>query len=221
MKSSKSVSRKRIVEELIRLGVYDASSMDTFSDNVLEAMLSEFQKAAGEISKGPRESLRKKSSSDLPQRRLSQSDIKILRLLANSKERLSVLALSKELDIPVTTVQRRRKKLESEFLTANYSLKYEKFGLRRAILLTSTNSKRTSRHVANRILNEKGVISVEIVMGENNMNIMSQVLFRENSELLDIIEKIKSFEGADQVTWLEIVEILHTRPDAPLIVLGK
>ncbi|MEP0823931.1 MAG: Lrp/AsnC family transcriptional regulator [Nitrososphaera sp.] len=220
MKSSMSMSRKRIVEELMRLGVYETSSMHTFSDNVLEAVLSESQKTVGEMSKDPDVSLRKNSIPDLPQG-LSQSDIKILKLLANSKERLSVLALSKELDIPVTTVQRRRKKLESEFLTTNYSLKYEKFGLRKAILLTSTNCKRSSRYVGNRILNEKEVISVEIVMGENNMNIMSQVLFRENSELLDIIEKIKSFEGADQVTWLEIVEKLHTKLDAPLIVLGK
>jgi DNA-binding Lrp family transcriptional regulator len=211
--------RKRIVEELIRLGVYE-TSMDTFSDNVLEAVLSEFQKAVGAISKDPDVGLRKTLSSDLPQK-LSQSDIKILRQLANSKERLSVLALSKKLGIPITTVQRRRKKLENEFLTTSYSLKYEKFGLRKAILLTSTNSKRTAREVGNRILKEKEVISVEIVMGENNMNIMSQVLFRENSELLELIEKIKSFDGADQVTWFEIVEILHTRPDAPLIVLGK
>ncbi len=220
MKSHTPMSRKRIVEELIRLGVYETPSMDSFSDNVLEAVLSEFQKAVGEIPKDLDGSLRKNSSSDLL-KRLSQSDIRMLRLLASSKERLSVLSLSKELDIPITTVQRRRKKLENEFLTTSYSLRYEKFGFRRAILLTSTNSKRTARDVGNRILKEKEVISVEIIMGENNMNIMSQVLFRENSDLLEIIEKIKSFDGVDQVTWLEIIEMLQTRPDAPLVVLGK
>ena len=42
-----------------------------------------------------------------------------------------------------------------------------------------------------------------------------------DNDRYELIEKIKSFDGVDKVKWFEIVEVLHTRPDAPLIVLGQ
>lgn len=207
--------RKSIVDELTRLGVYE-TSMSTFSDNVLEAALLEYQKVISELSNSS-EDQRNLSQDSF---KLNRSDVKILKHLVNSKERLSVLSLSRELGIPVTTVQRRRKRLENDFLTTRYTLKYEKFGFRRAILLVSTNSGGTAKDVGNKILKEQDIISVEIIMGENNTSIMAGVLFRENNDLLNIIEKLKRFDGIDKISWTEIVEVLQTKPDAALDMLG-
>ncbi len=208
--------RKSIVDELTRLGVYE-TSMSTFSDNVLEAALLEYQKVISELPNSS-EGQRNLSQDSF---KLNRFDIKILKHLVNSKERLSVLSLSRELGIPVTTVQRRRKRLENDFLTTRYTLKYEKFGFRRAILLVSTNSGGTAKGVGNKILKEQDVISVEIIIGENNMNIVADVLFRENNDLLNIIEKLKRFDGIDKISWTEIVEVLQAKPDAALNMLEQ
>jgi DNA-binding Lrp family transcriptional regulator len=216
-----TMPRNKVIEELTSLGIYDISSMESFSDNVLMAMLSGFQKAIKKTSTTniqQQGSISRRPSLAHSSPKLSRSDKKILKVLANSKERLSALALSKELGIPITTVQRRRKKLESEFLETRYSLKYETFGLRKAVLFISTNGG-TATDIGNRILKERYAISAERIIGENNTSISSKVLFRENIDLLNIIEKIKSLDGVDNVTWIEIVEVLQTRPDAPLNVL--
>jgi predicted transcriptional regulator len=48
--------------------------------------------------------------------KLSDVDKKMLQTLLASSGRVSSLALSRKLEIPLTTIQRRRKRLESEFL---------------------------------------------------------------------------------------------------------
>lgn len=209
-----SQNRKKIIDELNRLGVYDAS-MDSFSINVLEAMLAPFQKAGANAPKRGHYNTAKTPSLNSP--KLSHSDVEMLRLLAKSKEKLSARSLSKELGIPITTVQRRRKRLENEFVETKYTLKYEKFGFRKAALFIHANSIGT-RDIGSRILAESETISVEITIGQNGVNIMAEVLFRDDKDLLDIIEKVKSF-GADNVTWMEVLDVLQTKTNALLNVL--
>src|SRR5215510_5388117 len=70
---------------------------------------------------------------------LSEVDKKMLQTLLASSGRISSLALSRKLEIPLTTIQRRRKRLESEFLEVDYSLRLDKLGWRNADLLISTS----------------------------------------------------------------------------------
>ncbi|HXG08118.1 MAG TPA: Lrp/AsnC family transcriptional regulator [Nitrososphaera sp.] len=210
-----SASRKRIVEELTRLGVYE-TSMDTFSDNVLEAMLSEIQKTVMATSRDAGRSLRRNPPSDFHE--LSQSDIKILKLLANSKERLSGLALSKKLNIPVTTAQRRRKKLENEFLSTSYSLKYEKFGLRKAILFINT-VKGNNEEVGRKLLLFNEVLSVHNSIGNNNIDLHAEILITNNSRLLSLIESIKAMDGVKDVAWSETLKEIGTNTNAIIRIL--
>ncbi|MGH9992620.1 MAG: winged helix-turn-helix transcriptional regulator, partial [Nitrososphaera sp.] len=65
----------------------------------------------------------------------TEVDKKVLKSLLDSSGRVSSLALSRKLEIPLTTVQRRRKRLEGEFLEVSYSLRLDKLGWRRAELL--------------------------------------------------------------------------------------
>ncbi|HXV45585.1 MAG TPA: winged helix-turn-helix transcriptional regulator, partial [Nitrososphaera sp.] len=77
-------------------------------------------------------------------RRLTESDKQIMRSLLASRGKVSSVELARKLEIPLTTIQRRRKRLESEFLEVAYSLKLDKLGWRKADLLISTSSGRAS-----------------------------------------------------------------------------
>src|SRR5215467_15597387 len=74
---------------------------------------------------------------------LSLVDKKILKVLLNPDGPISSLYLSKKLDIPHATIQRRRKRLEKELLKFTYNVDLEKFGWRRADLFISTRNAKT------------------------------------------------------------------------------
>src|SRR5690606_12332053 len=123
---------------------------------------------------------------------LSSADRKILKSLLASGGRVSSLKLSRELDIPLSTVQRRRKRLEELFLETSYVLKVDKFGWRRATLFISTQNGLTSS-VAREVLGwEDSIISVNRVMGGSEIDLQLEYIFRQNSELLELIEKIRA-----------------------------
>ena len=85
--------------------------------------------------------------------RLSELDKEILKVLLspdNSIKRSSLL-LAKKLGIPQTTIQRRKKRLEKDFLTSSFTLDVEKFGWRRVDLLIYTKNGKTDS-VANKLL---------------------------------------------------------------------
>jgi DNA-binding Lrp family transcriptional regulator len=84
------------------------------------------------------------SKNSKPTSKLSLSDKEILKVLLspeNGSKRSSSLLASK-LGIPQTTIQRRKKRLEKEFLTSTYTLDLEKFGWRHVDLLISTEMER-------------------------------------------------------------------------------
>src|SRR5688572_32749419 len=62
---------------------------------------------------------------------ISQIDRKILKILLAPNGQKTTKSISAKLGIPVTTVRRRRKRLEGKFLKVQYVLDIEKFGWRR------------------------------------------------------------------------------------------
>ena len=150
--------------------------------------------------------------------KLTNSDKKMLKMLLTAKERCSVLSIAKELDIPMTTVQRRRKKLEDQVLLSRFILRYEKFGLRKMTLLISVN-KGTPTTIGQLLLQQEGIISVSRIIGANKANLRAEALFHDNVQLLRIIDNVKSLEHVEHVTWTEVIEVVKERPDAVLSML--
>ena len=153
-------------------------------------------------------------------RALSEADKLILKELILSKGKISSLKLSKKLSIPLTTMQRKRKKLESEFLTANYSLKYEKFGLRRVILFINT-VKGNNEEVGKKLLLFNEVLSVHKSIGNNNIDLHAETLIKSNSKLLSLIESIKAMDGVRDVAWSESLKEIGTNTDAIIRILDS
>jgi DNA-binding Lrp family transcriptional regulator len=148
--------------------------------------------------------------------KLSVSDKEILKVLLspdNGIKRSSLLLASK-LGIPQTTIQRRKKRLEKEFLTSTYTLDLEKFGWRRVDLLIYTRNGKTDS-VANRLLENEEVVYVGKSIGEHTIDLRVEIIIRDNSELLNILEKVKAMDGVNDVIWSEIVEVVGRKRSIP------
>jgi DNA-binding Lrp family transcriptional regulator len=139
---------------------------------------------------------------------LSPVDKKILKTLLSSTGEISSLTLSRELDIPLSTVQRRRKRLEADFLEASYSPKLEKLGWRVAMLFVHTE-KGNTLGVGKEILSWKdSTVRVWRAIGAETTDIITEAIFKENKDLMDIIERVKAIKGVTNISWIELVSTL-------------
>lgn len=151
-----------------------------------------------------------------PISKLSESDKEILKVLLspdNGVKRSSSL-LARKLGIPQTTIQRRKKRLEKDFLTSTYTLNLERFGWRRVDLLIYTRNGKTDS-VANRLLENEEVVYVGKSIGEHTIDLRVEIIVRDNSELLNILEKVKAMDGVNDVIWSEIVNVVGRKRSIP------
>ncbi|MGB8448318.1 MAG: hypothetical protein WCE25_01265, partial [Nitrososphaeraceae archaeon] len=61
---------------------------------------------------------------------LSRIDKMILKEILSPSGNKASVSMSRKLEIPMTTIQRRRKRLEKEFLEEDYTFLLKKFGWR-------------------------------------------------------------------------------------------
>jgi DNA-binding Lrp family transcriptional regulator len=153
-------------------------------------------------------------------KKLTGVDKKVLRALLSSSGKVSSVELSRKLEVPVTTIQRRRKRLESEFLEVAYTLKLEKLGWRKANLLVST-SKGMTASVGKNLLSNNTVTRVHRSIGEHTIDLNAEVVFKNNTELLNTIEWIKSLDGVKDVIWTEPVEVMGRNVECPLQIIEE
>lgn len=138
---------------------------------------------------------------------LSELDKKVLKSILYSSGKLSCLGLSRKLEIPYTTIQRRQKRLESELLVKSCTLRIDRLGWRTADILVSTH-KGMGSHVGKELLELSSITRVHRTIGEHTIDIHAETLFRNNKELLSIIEWVKSIDGVREVVWTESVEMV-------------
>lgn len=156
----------------------------------------------------------------LPLRRLSEIDKKILKVLLNPAGRVSSHALAAKLGIPRTTVQRRRNYLEKYFLEFAYSLKLKDLGYRRVDLLIYTGGGSTVA-VAEKLLDRDEVVYVGRSIGEHTIDLRAEVIIRDNSQLLDLLEEVKGMPSVKDVVWSEIVKIVGRKRSVPTSIIDK
>jgi DNA-binding Lrp family transcriptional regulator len=138
---------------------------------------------------------------------LTDVDKRMLQILLTSSGRISSLSLSRRLEIPLTTIQRRRKRLENEFLEASYSLKLDRLGFRKVDLLISTSNGRASA-IGKELLSHDAITTVCRSIGEHTIDLHAEMVFKDNAELSNVIEWVKSLEGVNDVVWTEPVSIV-------------
>ncbi len=147
---------------------------------------------------------------------LSDIDRKMLRLLLDSKGTIMTHEISQQLDIPVKSVQRRRKRLEEEYLIRHYSLDPMKFGYRRIDLLIFTEGGETDS-IGKELLKRDEVVYAGRTIGEHTLDLRVEAFVQDDGALLDLIEAVKALKGVGNVVWIEVIEVIGSK-NPPIIL---
>ena len=151
---------------------------------------------------------------------LSPVDRKLLKTLLTPDGRHSSKALARKLGLPATTIQRRRKRLENEFLTISYNLDLAKFGWHKVDFLIATESGKTGI-IAKTLLKRDEVVYVGKSIGQHTIDLRIETILQDNSEILRIMELLKATPGIKDVVWTEIVEVVGRKMSIPAQIIDK
>jgi DNA-binding Lrp family transcriptional regulator len=130
---------------------------------------------------------------------------------------LSSSSLASKLEIPLSSLQRRRSKLEKTVLSKSYNINLRSFGGKIGEVVINVE-KGKSREVAKQILKKfkKNVMSVSTRINAEH-NISAQIMYDDTAELHNLLENIKSMPFITSLQWSEIVETIG---DNRLAVMG-
>ena len=152
--------------------------------------------------------------------KLSLVDKQILKILLEPDGGVSSRALEEKLGIPRSTIQRRRRHLEQTYLRRTYSLNLENLGYRRVDLLVYTGGGATSA-IAHELLKRDEVVSVGRSIGEHTIDLRAEVIVKDNSELLGLLELVKGMPSVKDVIWSEIVDMIGQKRSVPSAIIDK
>lgn len=153
-------------------------------------------------------------------RKFSNLDKKILKVLLDPIGRISTKALGEKLDIPRTTLQRRRNFLEKHFLEFNYSLRLNDLGYRRVDFLIYTEGG-SNAAIGEKLLERDEVVYVGSSIGEHTIDLRAEVIIKDNAQLLDLLEEVKGMPRVKDVVWSEIVKIVGRKRSIPAGIIDK
>ena len=137
---------------------------------------------------------------------IDELDQKLIGLLLEGYSNKNIALEAKS---PLSTIQRRiRRIFEAQYLHKKNELNYKKLGLRKGYLLISLKGD-DANLVAQKVSIIKGITCASLVTG--SIDIMSTCLFRETSDLFNIIESIKTIERVDKVSWAEEVQDIPSK----------
>lgn len=144
----------------------------------------------------------------------------ILKILLTPDGKNSSVILSEKLGIPLTTIQRRRKRLEKQFLQTYRVLNLENLGWRRVDLLLATRNGKT-KSVAKELLSYEQVTYAGRSIGQYTIDLRVEVIVKDNAELLDLLEKINAMDGVQDIIWSEIVEVMGQKRSIPSYIIDQ
>jgi len=147
-------------------------------------------------------------------------DRKLLKALLVPNGKISTKSLARKLGLPSTTLQRRRKRLEKEFLNLTYSLDLTRFGWHKVDFLIATESGKTGR-IGSELLKRDEVIYVGKSIGQHTIDLKVETVLKDNGEILRMMELLKAMEGIREVVWTEIVEVVGRKTSIPVRIIDQ
>ena len=151
---------------------------------------------------------------------LTDVDRKLLKVLLTPDSKYSSKALAKKLGLPATTVQRRRKRLEKDFLKISYTLDLAKFGWHKVDFLIATENGKTDS-IAKALLKHEDVIYVGKSIGQHTIDLRVETILKDNAEILRMMEMLKATPGIREVVWTEIVEVVGSKISIPVQIIDR
>ena len=149
---------------------------------------------------------------------LSDLDRRMLKLLLASSGAITTKEMSSKLDLSLSAIQNRRKRLEDEYLIKRYSVDPIKFGYRQIDLLIYTEGGDTME-VGRALLKREEVTYVARTIGEHTIDLRIEVFVKDNRVLLNLLEDVKAMKGVRDVVWTEVVETIGRKNPPNHIVI--
>jgi DNA-binding Lrp family transcriptional regulator len=142
-------------------------------------------------------------------------DINIIRELL-AKADIKSADIASKYKVPISTIQRRRKRLEDSILEKKYLIDITKRDLRTGIILANVKRGK-AKEVAKMILerHKSNAISSSIRINDQN-NVITEIIYNTSSELYNILENVKKIPYVSSATWSELVEVVGNN-DTPII----
>ena len=153
-------------------------------------------------------------------RRISDTDREILRALLERDGNLNTTALAGQIRVPRSTVERRRRYLEANLLTSYYHMDVRKIGYRRVDFLIETGGGST-RRIADQLMQLREVTAVMKTIGEHTIDLIAELIVKDNGEILTLSEKVKGMRGVRDVTWTEVVEEERKKKPVPDYIIDE
>ena len=126
---------------------------------------------------------------------------------------ISSTDISKKHKAPLSTVQRRRRYLESTLLLRRYEIDLKKYGFRIGEITVLSNSG-ASKQIADEILSKyrKNILSISVKI-DSAVTLTVSTYFKTTDELHDMMERIHSIPSVEDVKFAETVEIIRRKTD--------
>jgi DNA-binding Lrp family transcriptional regulator len=135
--------------------------------------------------------------------KVDEKDIKIISSLISGYDSQQI---SSELQIPLSTIQRRtRLILQSGLLEHYFRPDYRRLGLKKGMIHTYLRDG-DMKPIAEKISDMEGITSVSIHIG--NSDIVADFVYRDSEQIIDIVSSIKKLEGVEKTVWSEEVYVL-------------
>ena len=133
-------------------------------------------------------------------------NLKIIRELMENPN-IKSLELSEKLQVPLSTIQRRRTVLEkTSVLKKEYSLDLRKFGLRIAEILIDIdkgNNNKLVEDIKGKL--NKHIISISRKIGDPGINIGIKIVYSDSLQLFEILEELRKNTMIKKLDWYESI----------------
>ena len=73
--------------------------------------------------------------------------------------------------------------------------------------------------VAQKLLDRDEVVYVDKSIGEHTIDLRAEVIIKDNSQLLDLMEEVKAMPNVRDVVWSEIVQIVGKKRSVPSSII--
>jgi hypothetical protein len=110
--------------------------------------------------------------------------------------------------------------LEKELLKMEYFFRLDEFGWRRIDFFISTRNGNTDE-VAKDLLTMEPIIFVGKSIGRHTIDLRVESIVKDNSQILDLMEKMRAMSGIKGVVWSEIVRTVARKSSIPSSVIGQ
>ena len=138
---------------------------------------------------------------------IDKTNLKIIKELMENPN-IKSSELSEKLQVPLSTIQRRRARIEESILKKNYYFNFSKIGYRTAEIFLDIDKGKVFE-IGQQILKlfENKVVRATTRINSLN-NLCIEIVFKDSKELHDILEKMKTLDNTTNVYFSEVVNII-------------